>query len=701
MHLRPFVSLLALCLGFLPALAPADAAQLQSISLPVVPGAPLDALVLGREGLFLGGGFASVGPLTGPGVELDVSTGVPVGPGQAFDGVVRAVAADGSGGWYVAGDFRHADGKAAFGLVHLRADGTLDPRFDARMVPDLDGGSGVDALALVGGRLYVSGRFSSIGGGRQILLAAIDPSTGTLVSQFRPSFELNIEVNAVVATPDRVYASGSFRTHGRSGLVAFSSATGALLTSFDPDQGAVPRPAEVNGLVDSLALTGNRLVVGGTFTAVGPSARNHLAALDATTGAVDSSFQPTTNAEVDALLIDGPRLFVGGRFDLLDGRPHHHLAAVNLTTGIADPGFTADADRQVLTLARTGSRLLVGGRYLTLAGTARAGLGAVNASTGAIDPAFDPAPGASVEALASQGERLYAGGDFVTTGAVPRAGLALLDPRSGRLRELSSQIPVSGPFALLPRRILVADGRPWMARVLRLRALDRRTGRLIDAFQPPDLPAGAAWAPAGVGYCAAVDRTVRCYDGHGHQRVVAQTAGRADLLSPLAIGSTLYLSGSFGRLDGQRRASLGAIDLRTGRVLRAFRPQLRSLYVTALAASRDRVYVAAKGLLVALSPHTGRVLQRYPNAGSVCGTPYCGLSIASGRLWTFENNVLRVLSVRTGELLARLDLRDRIGTIAATGSRLYVGGAFGAPDNKAPTRPNAGHPYLTAFDLRG
>lgn len=678
---------------------PVRAAQLRPAVLPAVPNSALGNLSLGREGLFLGGRFVSVGPFTGPGVQLDANTGAPAGASRGFDGVVRAVVADGAGGWYVGGDFRHVGGQAALGLVHQLADGTRDTQFDARLQPRADGAFGVDGLALAGTRLYVAGRFSSIGGGSQSVLAAVDPTTGMLVSAFRPTFDVGGAVNTVVATADRVYAGGSFTDGTRKNLAAFASATGAVITSFDPGEAATPRPDDTNGPVEALALSSNRLLVGGAFSAIGSHARNHLAALDATTGAIDPAFDPNADAEVGALLVDGARLFVGGNFNFLNGRPRHRLAAIDLTTGVVDPTFSADTDRQVLGLARSGGRLIVAGRFRSLAGVPRSGLGAVDAATGAIDPGFDPAPGRTVRALAAQAAGLYAGGDFVTMGAAPRAGLALLDAGTGRLSVgFRPSIPVRGPFALLPGRVLVADGRPQAKDVLRLRALDRGTGRLIGSFQPPDFRKNATWEPAGTGFCVTVGRTVRCYDGRGRARVVARTTGRAGYADSLAVGSTLYLSGSFTRLDGQHRSSLGAIDLHTGRLRNAFRPRLHSFYVSALAAGRDRIYVVTHGRLLALNARTGRTMRHYSRAGKIPCNSSCGAALAGGRIWIFDGSVLRVLSTQTGALLARVDVGQNIASIAVAGSRAYLGGSFGDPD-VGPQ--NASHPFLAAFDLRG
>jgi len=104
----------------------------------------------------------------------------------------------------------------------------------------------------------------------------------------------------------------------------------------------------------------------------------------------------------------------------------------------------------------------------------------------------------------------------------------------------------------------VADGRPEAKGVLRVRALDRQTGRLIDSFQPPDLArnkrfflAGNAFFPAGNGFCALAYRTVRCYNpSSGLFRLVARTRGvrreRPDFVPPAAQEVTAELERGAG-----------------------------------------------------------------------------------------------------------------------------------------------------------
>src|SRR2546423_8480521 len=84
--------------------------------------------------------------------------------------------------------------------------------------------------------------------------------------------------------------------------------------------GAVPASApqagwpQVDGQVKAIALVGNRLYIGGSFTTVGGESHANVAALDATTGAVDASFTAATDGTVNALAASGSDLYLGGLF---------------------------------------------------------------------------------------------------------------------------------------------------------------------------------------------------------------------------------------------------------------------------------------------------------------------------------------------------------------------------------------------------
>lgn len=102
------------------------------------------------------------------------------------NGVVRAVlpAPDGTS-VYVAGNFTSIGGVARSRLARVRvSDGAVLPTFNAGTVTGQ-----VRDIALVGGRLWLAGAFTHVGGNRQPGLATVDPDTG----RFDPYMGLAIE----------------------------------------------------------------------------------------------------------------------------------------------------------------------------------------------------------------------------------------------------------------------------------------------------------------------------------------------------------------------------------------------------------------------------------------------------------------------------------------------------------------------------
>src|SRR5215211_2129348 len=91
------------------------------------------ALARSADRIYLGGDFTQVGPRTGPWVALSAASGqvdaampeVAGGSGQ-----INAIVSDGSGGFFIGGDFTHVGDVARNSLAHVRADGTVDPSWD-------------------------------------------------------------------------------------------------------------------------------------------------------------------------------------------------------------------------------------------------------------------------------------------------------------------------------------------------------------------------------------------------------------------------------------------------------------------------------------------------------------------------------------------------------------------------------------------
>lgn len=152
-------------------------------------------------------------------------------------------------------------------------------------------------------------------------------------------------------------------------------------------------PNFTDGVVLTLAQVGNTMVAGGTFTSMTPSGgspaytRNRIAAFDATTGAVSTTFNPNLNGEVDVLLA-GPvagTVYVGGKFTTMGGATVPGVVLLRVSDGSRVTSFAPPAIKGgVFTLALTRGQLLVGGGFAKVGSTARVGLASLDPTTGAL-----------------------------------------------------------------------------------------------------------------------------------------------------------------------------------------------------------------------------------------------------------------------------------------------------------------------------
>jgi hypothetical protein len=294
------------------------------------------AVVPTASAIYIGGEFTSVGPRTGPGVGIDASTATSTGLPQVAGGrqVVRTVLADGSGGFYIGGNLSHVGTLFRRNIAHILPNGNVDPSFH----PNTKGG--VLALALSGTTLYVGGAFDSIGDRTRHRVAALQATTGA-VTGWNPNASRN--VNALAVSGQDVYAGGEFTAIGgepRNRIAALDATTGQA-TSWNPD--ASKRYWDGQTTVRALAVSGQRVYVGGLFDSIGGRARSSIAALDATTGQA-TGWNPDASGGVGvgALAVSGQTVYVGGSFRSIGGEPRNGIAALGPTTGQAT-GWNPDA----------------------------------------------------------------------------------------------------------------------------------------------------------------------------------------------------------------------------------------------------------------------------------------------------------------------------------------------------------------------
>ena len=316
----------------------------------------VSAIAVSGSTAYVGGFFDYIGPETGSFASLDPATGAVAAPWPIVDGEVYAAAGDGTGGFFVGGQFQLPGSNAMRQLAHIRADGTVDPDFQP------PSGSGIDrALAVSDTTIYTSGPTVYLGGVFNLLgsstvsLGAVNATDGAPTG-WHPSPRFR-NVRDIVVFGSTVYVAGS-------SLEAYDAVSGQP-TGFAPVAG---------GFANALAVSGGRLGVGGEFRTIGadtgpvppPVRRENLAAIDLTTGR-PTAWAPEVNEGVSTLAISGSTIYAGGTFLFANNTRRDRLAAFDLATGALmpwDPGVHDQGSVSALSLV--GSTVYVGGRFTSV-----------------------------------------------------------------------------------------------------------------------------------------------------------------------------------------------------------------------------------------------------------------------------------------------------------------------------------------------
>ena len=321
-------------------------------------------------------------------------------------------------------------------IARLNSDSTVDVSFDP--------GANNTVLELVlqpDGKILVAGFFVTLGGGgagttTHNYIGRLNPD-GTLDTSFNPG--ANQRVTSLLLQADGNIVVGGFFTALNRPPLPNSATTRNYIGRLTPG-GFVDRdfnPGTNNGgFVGALAVQADgKVLVGGGFTTLGGSSRNHIGRLNPD-DTLDS-FNPGANGSVNALAVqaDG-KILVGGQFTTLGGggtgtSTRNSIGRLN-ADGTLDT-FNPGANGAVGALAvQPDGKILVGGNFTTLGGSTRNFIGRLNLN-GTLDNSFTPGSAggevfAGVYTLAVQADgKILVGGDFTTLGGGPRNNIARLN----------------------------------------------------------------------------------------------------------------------------------------------------------------------------------------------------------------------------------------------------------------------------------
>ena len=282
--------------------------------------------------VYMGGNFNSVnGVARGQTAAVDIS-GSLTSWAPTLDGRPVSIIAT-PNRIYLAGWFSTVNGGGPNNLAVLDpTTGAVDNTFDAQL------NDSVRVMKKIGDDLYIGGNFTSVGGETHAHIAKIDANTGAVDSNFTASTGVGSRtwayLEAIEVIGDRVFIGGYFgEVNGvtRSALAAVDAANGSLVTTWNPAPSN-----DVYALAKSP--DGSVLYVGGdggmTITS-GSSSATGVAAVDPITGELTSWRADT--GEVRGLSASDAALFLAGSFSSVGGESRMNTAAVGFEGDVLSP----------------------------------------------------------------------------------------------------------------------------------------------------------------------------------------------------------------------------------------------------------------------------------------------------------------------------------------------------------------------------
>jgi len=298
-------------------------------------------VLLPDGGIIAGGNFTTyqgIPRLRIAKLKADGSLDTTFDSSSGFNGNIISLAIHPDGG-VIAGGFFTTYGVTARQSI-AKLNGTtaaLDTTFDSSSGFN----NSVTSLAIhPDGGVIAGGFFTTYGVTPRQRIAKLDGTTAALDTTFDSSSGFSGSVFSLAIHPDGgVITGGFFSTYGvtaRQSIAKLDGTTAALDTTFDSSSG-------FSGFVFSLAIhPDGEVIVGGSFSDYKGTTRQRIAKLDGKTAALDTTFDSSSgfNFFVEALAIhpDGG-VIAGGDFTTYGGVTREHIAKLNGTTAALDTTF--------------------------------------------------------------------------------------------------------------------------------------------------------------------------------------------------------------------------------------------------------------------------------------------------------------------------------------------------------------------------
>jgi hypothetical protein len=368
----------------------------------------VSALALSGTNLYAGGGFTRAGG-SGSSCIAKWNGSVWSALAAGVNDSVLALAVSGND-LYAGGSFTTAGGSAANYIA----------KWGGSSWSALGSGMGGDewpyvlVLAVSGANLYAGGWFKTAGGSAANYIAKWDGSAWSALGG-----GLNSSVYGLAVSGTNLYAGGDFTYATNAGPSAvqvnhIAKWDGSAWSALGSGMGGGTYPC-----VNALAVSGNDLYAGGSFTTAGGSAAIYIAKWDGSAwSALGLGMAGSYNSSVLALAVSGTNLYAGGDFTYATntGPSAVNVNYVAKWNGSAWSALGTGMNDSVAALAVSGTNLFVGGRFTYAGGSAASYMAKWDGSVWSVLGSGMGGTYPYVSALAVSGPDLYAAGSFTTAG---------------------------------------------------------------------------------------------------------------------------------------------------------------------------------------------------------------------------------------------------------------------------------------------